>query len=242
MRILSIVLFATACTPSGIYMITVPYSDGAVDCSTDIEENFSDGYAPDEEDAANSEWTYDDDFVGADQVIFFHVAPTSGGGAVLTWGDLVFPGVAEGDGHTFSWTEATSGFETAEHEDGYVYDARFTTDSTVDIHISAPMLADLAGTISASSLSVQTYVESDEWDFEDTDFGAGNIPSSAYLQYKEDGDMFPQGNGFEDDDCDGDECELQVTDACDQVASPFTAKHVEGDDVLLFNDWKEDGQ
>ena len=131
---------------------------------------------------------------------------------------------------------------TAEHEDGYMYDARFTTDSTVNIHISAPMLADLAGTISASSLSVQTYVESDEWDFEDTDFGAGNIPSSAYLEYKEDGEMLPQGNGFEDDDCDGDECELQVTDACDQVASPFTAKHVEGDDVLLFNDWKEDGQ
>ena len=242
MRILSLVLFATACTPSGIYMITVPYSDGAVDCSTDIEENFSDGYAPDEEDAANSEWTYDDDFVRADRVIFFHIAPTSGGGAVLTWGDLVFPGVAEGDGHTFSWSEATSGFETAEHEDGYVYDARFTTDSTMNIHLSASVLADLAGTISMSSDSVQDYTESDEWDWQDTDFASGQIPSTAYLEYMEDGEMFAQGNGFEDDDCDGDDCELKVTESCDQVGSPFTAKHVEGDDTLLYNDWKEDGQ
>lgn len=243
MRLLFPLLLAAGCAPTGIFMITVPYSDGAVECTDEpLEENFEDGFSPDPEDGGDTSWVYEEEYVGADAVMFFHMAATSGGAAVLTWGDQVFPGVPETDGWTFSWTEATSASDRAEHEDGYFYETSRKSDSETVIHVAVPMFADLSGTISGSSSSTTTYVESDEWDPADTDFGMGQIPSETYLVYKDDGDLLPQTNGWEDDDCDGDECELKMVTKCSQAGSAFTAKHVDGDDTMFYNDWKDDSQ
>jgi hypothetical protein len=234
-------LLLTGCSFNGIYMIVVPYSEASVSCEEDLDENFERGYSPVDEEGGGGEWTYDDDFTGADAITFFHISPTSGG-AVITWGDAAYPGVPEGAGWTFSWEEATNGFENAEHEDGYEYREEYDSSSTVSIHIEQAMFGEVTGTIKSSGTSNYTYIESDEWDFEDTDFSTGAIPSSTYLVYKEDGELYPQVNDSEETDCEDKECFITLSTTCEGDPSSFTAQHVDGNDVLMYNDIKDDAQ
>lgn len=242
LRALLPALFLAACTPSGVYMITVPYSEGAIECDSSLEENFSDAYSPDPEDGGDGPWTYESTYTGADQVLFFHIAPTSGGTAVLTWGNAAYPGAPDGDGWTFEWTQHTDGSETAHHEDDYDYSESYSNDSTVTIHIAQPLFAELNGTVAGTSASVHSWTESDEWDTEDIGVYEGEIPSSSYLVYKDSGDLYPQVNSPEEDDCKSGTCELSISQSCTQLATPFTAKQVNGNDVLLYNDMVDDGQ
>lgn len=235
-------IFLSACTPSGVYMITVPYSEGSIECDSSLEENFSDAYSPDPEEGGDGPWTYHSTYTGADAILFFHIAPTSGGGAVLTWGDDAFPGVAEGDGWTFSWTQHTDGSESASHQDDYDYTESWVNDSTVTIHVAQPLFAELSGTVSGTSSSSRSWTESDEWDTEDIGVYDGQIPSADYLVYKDSGDLYPQVNGPEDDDCKSGTCELSIETSCTQAGTAFSAKQVSGNDVLLYNDMYDDGQ
>jgi hypothetical protein len=241
MSLLLPTLLLTGCSFDGVYMIIVPFSEGAVECEETLDENFSDAFSPAGDDGGSSPWTYSDDFVGADAITFFHIAPTSGG-AVLTWGDAAFPGVAEGDGWTFSWEEITSGFDESEHEDGYTFREDYDSKSTVSIHIAQAPFGEVTGTVKSSGTSHHDYTESDKWDRDDTGFGSGAIPSASYLVYKEDGDLYPQSNLSEDSDCDDQDCFMHFTTDCAGDPSTFTAQHVDGNDVLLYNDFKDDSQ
>jgi hypothetical protein len=243
MRLLPSFLLLSACAPSGIYMITVPYVEGSVDCTSTLDENFSDGFSPDPSDGGgDGPWTETQAYTGADSIAFFHISPTSGGTAVLTWGDGVYPGVAEGDGWTFTWSEHTSGSDELAHEDGYTYSTSFDNVSTTTFHITQPPFADIAGTVSGSSTSQRDYTEDDKWDDADVGYASGRIPSESYLVYKDNGDLYPQINDFETKDCKDTNCTISLSDTCDQAATPFTAKQVSGEDVLLYNDWNNDGQ
>lgn len=234
-------ILLTGCSFNGVYMIVVPYSEGGVTCDESLDENFDAGFSPVGEDGGPGEWTYTEDFVGADAITFFHIAPTSSG-AVVTWGDAAYPGVAEGDGWTFSWEKSTSGFDEAEHEDGYTYREEYDSSAVVNIHIAQAVFGEVTGTISSTSTSHYDYYESDKWDVEDTDFSTGVIPSPEYLVYKEDGELYPQVNDSEEKDCDDSDCFIKLTTDCQGDPSSFTAQHVDGNDVLLYNDFKDDAQ
>jgi len=242
MRFLPALLLLGACTPSGVYMITVPYVEGSIECDTTLDENFVDGFSPDPSDGGSSDWTYTETYTGADSVGFFHIAPTSGGTAVLTWGDSAFPGVAEGDGWTFTWAEDTQGSDTAEHKSGYSYTESFHSVTTTTFHITQPPFADIAGTVSGSSTSTREYTESDKWDEGETSIYDGQIPSDQYLVYKESGDLYPQANDFDVKDCKDSDCTITLSDSCTQAATDFTAKQVSGEDVMLYDTIKGDGQ
>ena len=240
-RFLLPAILLAGCAPSGIFMITVPYAEGSLDCAESLDENFSAGYEPDGGGGGNDPWTYDSTFVGADAIIFFHISPT-GDGAVLTWGNAPYPGVAEGDGWTFSWTTHSESEELSEHEDGYEYNEYSVSDSTVDIHIGQALFAELGGTVSGTSKSETTWEENDEWDMDEIGFGSGQIPSSTYLVYKDSGDLYPQGNDSEEDECDDKLCFITKTEECTQSAQAFNATKVEGNDVLMYNDSYDDSQ
>lgn len=243
LRALLPALFLAGCAPSGVFMIFVPYSESATECSTTVSENFSDAYSPaDEDEDGGGPWTITEDYTGSDSLMFVHISPTSGGGAVLTMGDAAYPGVAEGDGWTFTWTQHTDGNYSAEHKDDYDYTEAYTNDSTVNIHVTSALFAGLSGTISGTGSSTMSWTESDEWDVEDIEVYTGQIPSQYYLVYKDSGDLIPQTNEAEEDDCKGGTCELAIEQACSTSGQAFTAERVEGNDVLLYNDWIEDGQ
>ncbi len=241
MSLLLPALLLTGCSFDGVYMIVVPYSEAGVTCEESIDENFEAGFSEVDDEDGRSPWTYTEDFVGADAITFFHISPTASG-AVLTWGDAAYPGLPEGDGWTFKWETSSSGFADAEHEDGYAYREEFTSSATVEIHFAQAMFADVAGTIKSASTDTHDYYESDEWDMDDTDFSSGVIPSAAHLVYKDEGELYPQGNDSEEQDCEDEDCFLKLKTDCQGDPSTFTAQHVEGNDVLLYNDFKDDAQ
>ena len=242
MRFFPFLVLAAGCAPSGIYMVTVPYTDGALTCDDTLDENFVDGFSPDSDTSGDSDWTITEDYTGADQVTFFHIAPTSGGGAVLTWGDSAFPGVADADGWTFSWQSATSSSYSAVHKKGYTYEESQESSTTTTIKIAQPFFADVTGTISGAGSSTHTWTESDKFKEADVGFNDGDIPSDTYLVYKDSGDLYPQSNMGDETDCKDSDCEITISSSCSQAGSSFTAKQIQGNDNLLYNDWKDDGQ
>jgi hypothetical protein len=243
MRYFLPMIFLAGCAPSGIFMLNIPYAAGTTTCTTTVDENFSDGFYPDAEDgSSDSPWTEETEYTGADSIAFVHISPTSGGGAVLTMGDSAFPGVAEGDGWTFTWDQHTSSSDTRTHEDGYTYSESTDNTSSISIHVTQAPFADLAGTISVNSVDIAAWTEKDKWDEADTDFSTGMIPSGDYLYYKDNGDLVQQYNLSDEKDCKDSTCELTVTRTCAGDAESFTAKQVSGEDVLLYNDMYDDGQ
>ncbi|MSQ00456.1 MAG: hypothetical protein EXR71_01020 [Myxococcales bacterium] len=240
-RFLFPAIILAGCVPSGIFMITVPYAEDSLDCAVTLDENFSDGYQPDGDGGSDGPWTYESSFVGSDAILFFHISPT-GDGAVLTWGNDSYPGVASGDGWTFSWPTHSASENLSEHNDGYEYNEYTVSDSTVDIHIGQALFAELGGTVSGTDKSEFTWEENDKWDSDEIGYGNGQIPSSDYLVYKDSGDLYPQGNDSEDDDCDDKLCSITITEECTQSAVPFYATRVEGNDVLMYNDSYDDSQ
>ena len=81
-------ILLTGCSFNGVYMIVVPYSEGGVTCDESLDENFDAGFSPVGEDGGPGEWTYTEDFVGADAITFFHIAPTSSGAVLDTEGPI----------------------------------------------------------------------------------------------------------------------------------------------------------
>lgn len=243
MRYFLPMIFLAGCAPSGIYMLNIPYVEGTTTCTTTVDENFTDGFDPEEDGGSgNSPWTEETEVKGADSIAFVHIAPTSGGGAVLTMGNSAFPGVPDGDGWTFKWDKHTTSSDTRTHEDGYTYSASTDDTSSTTIHITQAPFADLSGTVALNSVSISAWTEKDKWDEADTDFSTGMIPSADYLKYKDNGDLVEQYNLSDEKDCDDSVCELTVTVTCAGDAASFTAKQVSGEDVLLYNDINDDGQ
>jgi hypothetical protein len=231
-------------------MLTFPAEESHTDsskettstCESTFAENFVDGFSPDPGSGGNSEWVFTQDVVGSDSIMFVHIAPTSGGGAVLEMGNTAYPGIAENGGWTFEWSIDASDDTSEEHEDGYLYLSHEKTVVTTTITFSTPILGEPGGTMSGSSYYEVRWDESDEWDPDDTDFSSGQIPSDAYLVYKESGDLYPVTNTAEDEECKDKLCYIEITEECAGTSSAFTAVKLEGNEVEVYDTWMGDGQ
>ncbi len=246
----SALVLLVGCAPSGIWMLTFPGSESETSsedevvsiCSTELDENFSDGYSPTASSGGQSEWVETLYTKTSGSAMFIETKATSGGGAVLVMSDAIFPGVQEGGEWIFTWEVADHVEATDKHEDGYRYFYGEDTTSTVTITFKENMFSDATGTLGADSEAYIRWEESDEWDPEETEplLGqVGNIPSATYLVYKEEGDLLPQTNQAEEQDCDDDDCYIQITEICPAQEVEFTAKRVEGNEVITYNEWKD---
>ncbi len=238
------------CAPSGIWMLTFPGSESRTSsedevvevCSTELEENFKDGYSAVEGSSGKSEWVQTLYTKTSGSVMFVETKPTSGGGAVLVMADAVFPGVAGDGGWVFTWEVADHVESTNDHDDGYSYFYGKDTVSTVVITFKESLTEGASGTIGGNSEAYIRWEESDEWDPEETSpllGDVGVIPSASYLVYKEDGELYPQVNMAEESDCDASDCHIQISESCPAAESEFTAQRVEGNDMITYDAWKE---
>lgn len=236
----------TGCAPSGIWMITIPYVEGESTedlCDYSLEENFQDGDAPDDEGGGvDSEWEITESYVGSDSIMFLHTEPVSGGGAVLLVGNTAYPGVASEGGWTFEWAVDTLAEYSAEHEDGYEYSASESNVVTTTIDFLLPIFGEATGTVGGSSRYKAEWTESDEWDPQDNDMLSGQIPSAVYLEYRKEGQTFPQQNDPAEEDCAESLCKITIENVCPASKSSFTAKHVDADDANIYDSWIDNGQ
>ncbi len=249
-RALPALFLLAGCAPSGSWMLTFPGAESRTSsedevasiCSTELDENFSDGYSPTASSGGQSEWVQTLYTKSSGSAMFIETKATSGGGAVLVMADAIFPGVQEGGEWVFTWEVADHVEATEEHEDGYRYFYGEDTTSTVTITFKENMFADATGTLGADSEAYIRWEESDEWDPEETEplLGQqGAIPAATYLVYKDEGDLLPQTNMAEEQDCTDNDCYIQITEICPAQELDFTAKRVEGNEVITYNEWKD---
>lgn len=205
----------------GIWFIQVPPAS-TVDCETDIDENFKDAQVP-EDQVVDGPWTYEETFEGSDSGFFMQVLVQNGN----TFGiidDVVYVGTADAKTLTLNWEGFEESDESAEHEEGYRFELVETGTTSETITLTKGEKHTYAGTFDFALSTEAQYIEDDEWVAADVGFGTGDVPG-----YLLEGDVTE--NGFDTDDCSGDECEITVTTTCNSsqdITASFVGKHNEG--------------
>lgn len=229
---------ATACSSvSGVWMVVIPYQEAAVTCQTSINENYVDGYAPEDGSGpVTGDWTFTEDYVGSDALMFVQIETTVGGEAVLVMGNQAWPGVKDQGSWLFTWTDGYEDTQTTEHTSGYSFTEASSYASTSSISLSVTGFGgdSATGLITQDEEASEGYVESDEWDDDVRDYigTTGQTPSSDYLVYDDGGDERPQYNDYDVADCTGD-CQLTVTTTC-TGSMDFTAVRTDYSDEDTF--------
>lgn len=214
-------LLTSACiasNPSGIWMIQYTPSAES-ECSFECDANFDDHDCLESDDGGgDSDWEITETHDSSDGIYFVQIETTTANAGVLFIGTETYPGTNAGGTWTFMWERYDNSEVESEHEDGYVYSEALEDSANVTFTLEAKSAAG-TGSVSADTLSVLTYVESDEWDEDDNDIFSGVIPASSYLE-DDDGDVAV--NMPDEQECGDDECEIKLTTACD-ASNDFTA-------------------
>lgn len=239
------ILSLIACGPdlSGVWAITVPYDPGTIECNTAIDENY-DGHVPDGGGGtSDGDWTYTDDFTGADALTFFQIMASGDGKQTLFMGGLAYPGVWNQDQWEFSWSKTTAETAVAKNDNDYGFAEVDNDDDTTTITLKLTTGETGEGSVESSSDHKKYYEETDEWDNGDVGTNdSGNTPVDQYLIKKDsDDNTVSQRNISDDDDCDGSTCKLTVQTTC-SGSGDFTAERVRTDDQDAYEYVMSHGQ
>lgn len=200
----------------GVWMLEIAYPTEGTACSVAVDETFLDASYV-EPDAPDSAWTVESETDASPTVSFVQIRHTAHGEAVLLQGDHVYPGTAEGGVWTFTWKDRSLSTQTETHESGYTYEEEEEDDTTVTFRFE-PDGEDASGKVEAKSVTRDQSVETDEWDAADVGLAIGQL-RAGILESDVGGAV---RNLPEDDDCQGNTCELTVTTTCSS-SSKFTA-------------------
>ncbi len=228
---------------TGIWAMIVPYNPDTTECATAITENY-DGHEPDDGGSTSGgDWTYTEEFTGADALMFFQIIASGDGKATFFAGNLAFPGTWNADQWEFVWARTTDETSIAKNDNDYGFAQVDETNETTTIAFK-PLTGETAeGNVDDSSVNSSHWEETDEWDNDDvqTD-NDGNTPVGTYLtKQDEDDNNVSQRNDSEDDDCDGNTCTLTVETTC-ASSGDFTAERVKTDDQDAYDYVMSHGQ
>jgi len=212
----------------GIWMVQVPLTD-ADECEPDIDENFKDASVPEEEEIEEPDYTTESDTKRSDSVYFVQVLE-QGGEVFVFVDDTPYYGTAEGKSLTASWTDLVDTETVSEHIEGYRYVHKDKTETTTTLTFTRGDKGVVTGVIDETEKSDKEWIESDDWVPSDVQFADGQIngPASSELENDEPGGS---SNSAQDDDCDGDDCELFVRSNCQSsvdVQVFYAGDHDEG--------------
>lgn len=213
-------LLATGCSSgiSGIWTMSVawPAEDA---CTDELSHNFADAtpIEGDTDEPADG-WTETESETHTDQLMFVQVETMGSDEAVLIVGAQAWPGVKTAKGnYTFSWSGSDERLQDESHSSGY----QFTYSQTALSEEQIVLILDQgigSGTWEVTSSSEQSWLESDLWSKE-LRFQQGAIPADQYLvvtqgqgpKQKE----VPAANSRDGVECQGAQCSLSVTSACE---------------------------
>lgn len=209
------VMLLAACAPGpdGIWLLEIPWEDGG-GCQTAITENFTDGYVPGQADDSDSDWTYADQYEGADAISFAQIETYGDGSAVLVVGTAAYPGVKEGEEWVFAFERQTTQADWADHDNGYGWQITQSSqsDSTWTFSFETPETASVS--VEGTSLDTELWQESDRWDIDAVGVYS-QLQFEDHVVYDDPDDgQRDQENSPDEADCQGDVCELQFTTSC----------------------------
>ncbi len=201
----------------GIWFVQMPVVD-ATACSTDIDENYVDAFAPDGGDP-DSPWTFSDETTLSDQAFFIQVLEGDNDAVFLIVDDVVYPGTVTDDQNmTVSWSGMLDDHSSQEHASGYLFD----TDEVAEVSETMTFVqgedGNVTGQYSVASHTMFAWMESDRWKFDEVGVYDSQTPSASYLA---------GGNPYnmsDLEDCNGDHCELTITTDCSGDIA-FTASY-----------------
>lgn len=233
---------------TGIWLFEIPYQESSLDCSTQINENFTDGYVPQGTGPGVSDWVYTDEYTGSDAVGFGQIETYGDGSAVLVIGTAVFPGTEDGEDWIFTWSDSELVVDSEEHYEGQAVDYGFLRqdESVSTITYTFTPTDKRTATVKSESegTTTTTWYETDSWGEEVADeIGTqGQIPSFDYLVVDgERGGTDAQVNDWEESDCTSNVCELAVQTTCSDEGE-FTAHKTDFEDEDHYRSMRESGQ
>lgn len=199
--------------PAGIWLLEIPWQDGG-GCQTAITENFTDGYVPGQADDGDADWTYDDEYEGADAISFVQIETYGDGTAVLVVGTEAFPGVQEGDDWVFAFERETTQADWANHQDGYGWQVTQSTQSEATYTFTLETDERASVSVEGDSTDTELWQETDEWDVDQVGVSS-QLRFEDYVVYDDpDFGQEAQYNTSGESDCSGELCELKFTTAC----------------------------
>lgn len=229
--------------PTGIWEFYFPYQEDSETCTDSTDENFSDGVVPSEDGGpVDSDWNYEEEYTGSDTFLFAQMTTTTPDNAMLVMGSVAYPGTRDGKVWTFEWTDASTTYDSDEHDSGYRFTTTTETESSTTIVLT--MAGDEAeGEVEGSGRASTAYTESDQWnaEVEDELGGYGQIPSSTYLVDTSTNDNDPQLNYVDEEDCNDDPCKITLTTTC-SGSDTFTATRTDLSDEDAYHYMMSAGQ
>jgi hypothetical protein len=219
-------VFLVGCggNPTGIWLFQVEASEG-IECETTIDNhNFLNVL-----DGENSEaWTIEESSDASSEIFFGQVLENESGGWALVLADRVLQGTLESGRWVFSWEHNEEGSGLSSHQSGYAFEHQWNQSSKTRVTRTVEKKRG-SGSISLDTSDWQFWRETDAWG-EQVGLSSGQIPAGDYLLVNRGGGeggpaVEAASNRRDAPDCEGQECELEVSSDCDESQSYMATRY-----------------
>ncbi len=211
--------------PTGVWLFQVEASEG-IECETTVDNhNFLNVL----EGEASEAWTTEETRDASSEVFFGQVLENESGGWALVLEDRVLQGTQESGRWVFTWEHSEDGTGLSSHQSGYVFEHQWNWSSTTKVKMNVEKKRG-SGSMDLDTSDWEFWRESDAWG-EQVGLSSGQVPAGDYMTVNrgggESGPVVEAASNRRDaPDCEGQECELEVSSDCEDSRS-FTATRYE---------------
>lgn len=208
-------LLITGCAenPAGVWLFEIESGDG-LECEFTLDShNFLNAL----EGQGSDPWTESSTTESSSQLLFGQILGDEAEGWTLVMGDRLYTGMGTGTVWTFNWQNREEGSEEETHQLGYRFGHDYGDRLDTEISLTVTDLG-ITGQVSTSTQTWSSWAETDNWG-EPVGVNEGQIPAGDYILVQRgaggDGPVVEAASNRRDGpDCEGEECELSVTDVC----------------------------
>jgi hypothetical protein len=202
-------------------LIVFAYGVEVTTSSTTCTENFTSASCPEGDEVGDTPWTFETQLETSEPLAMAEILGGEDDNVFLIVTGEVIPGKLEKGVYTFTWTRFANGSETTTHEDGFFTEESGSTETvqTITMERSEDDDTMFTGTWTMTSNSSATTRETDEWDSEEVGLSGGE----GYFGFlTEDGGEGFVDNRSDENECDGDTCEVTRTETS-TTTTPLSA-------------------
>ena len=210
--------------PTGIWMFQVDASEGT-ECETTIDNH---NFLSILEGEATEAWTTEESSEASSEVFFGQVIENDSGGWTLVLADRVLQGTLQSGRWVFTWDHSEEGDSLSSHQSGYVFDHQWNLSAKTKVTMNVEKKRG-SGSMNLDTSDWEFWRESDAWG-EQVGITSGQIPAGDYMTVNRGGgDTGPvveaASNRRDAPDCEGQECELEVSSDCEDSRSYTSTRY-----------------
>jgi len=200
--------------PTGIWLFQVEASEGS-ECETTINNH---NFLSVLEGEATEAWTLEESSDASSEIFFGQVLENASGGWALVLADRVLQGTLDSGQWVFSWEHSEDGEGLSSHQSGYVFDHQWNWSTKTKVTMNVEKKRG-SGSMDVDISDWEFWRESDAWG-EQVGLSVGQIPAGDYMTVNRGGGtggpvVEAASNRRDAPDCEGEECELEVSSDCE---------------------------